>query len=255
MTSGVRLSLSAALSAPWMLMLPAAALANRVGAFGGLNGSVASGGTSCTVCHGAAAGAGSVTILGVPANYALNAQYDLTVRVADPNQVGAGFEIDAENAQGAHIGTLILTDMVNTRVAPGSPGWVTHTSAGVDNSVANWNALGQAAQYLVRWQAPSVASGPVTFYAAGNAINNNFLVTGDRIYLSNTTSQPPVALPGDSDGDGDLDLADWAALRPCLQGPGITATPTPCQFFDTDADTDVDLRDAAAFQRQFTGPQ
>jgi hypothetical protein len=234
--------------------LPPLARANRVGAFGGLNGSVASGGVSCVVCHGAMAGTGMVQILNVPAQYQLNTSYDLIVRVSDPVQVGAGFEISAEDAVGNHIGALILTDPVNTRVAPGLAGFVTHTATGVNNSVINWIALGHAAQYAVRWQAPPADMGPVTFYAAGNAINNNFLVTGDLIYLTNVTTMSPAVVPDDFDGDGDVDLADWTAMVGCLQGPGVMPTNGQCLVLDADQDDDIDLRDVAAFQRNFTGP-
>ena len=64
--------------------------------------------------------------------------------------------------------------------------------------------------------------------------------------------------PGDLDGDGDVDLDDYAGLANCLAGPGVTPTPAPptrvedcLAVFDYDADTDVDLCDFAAIQPAF----
>jgi len=56
------------------------------------------------------------------------------------------------------------------------------------------------------------------------------------------------SLPGDHDGDGDVDATDFIAFPPCLTGPGaINATPA-CDVFDFDEDQDIDLRDFGAFQ-------
>lgn len=61
---------------------------------------------------------------------------------------------------------------------------------------------------------------------------------------------------GDWDGDGDVDLHDFAALTDCLSGPwqqpGFLWPGVAClQAFDLDADGDVDLRDFAVFSRLF----
>ena len=66
-------------------------------------------------------------------------------------------------------------------------------------------------------------------------------------------------LPGDFDGDGDVDLADFAALADCLGGPDTSPTPPPpttteacLLFFDSDTDGDVDLADFARFAGMLT---
>ncbi len=58
---------------------------------------------------------------------------------------------------------------------------------------------------------------------------------------------------GDSDGDGDVDLIDYAAFANCMNGPDQPPLqPTGClEPFDADQDTDVDLSDAEAFTREF----
>jgi len=65
---------------------------------------------------------------------------------------------------------------------------------------------------------------------------------------------------GDADGDGDVDLTDYAAFAECLFGPGVTPSPPPprtvaecLRAFDVDDDVDVDLEDFAGFQNAFGG--
>jgi NAD(P) transhydrogenase subunit alpha len=53
-----------------------------------------------------------------------------------------------------------------------------------------------------------------------------------------------AAALGDCDGDGDLDLEDFACFAECLVGPEGGLLPD-CETFDADADGDVDLYDWA----------
>ena len=54
-------------------------------------------------------------------------------------------------------------------------------------------------------------------------------------------------LPGDCDGDGDLDWADYVCLADCLTGPGGGVL-SGCGTFDAELDSDVDLSDFSRFQ-------
>ncbi|HRX83391.1 MAG TPA: glycoside hydrolase family 16 protein [Phycisphaerae bacterium] len=59
------------------------------------------------------------------------------------------------------------------------------------------------------------------------------------------------AVPGDCDGDGDVDVDDFVnCFEPCLGGPGLTL-PEGCASADLDGDFDVDLRDYALFSQSF----
>jgi len=166
------------------------AMAYREGPPAGMTGSPGSTGNTCMQCHGFAAGPGSVEILGVPTQYALSQTYDLTVRISDPSQAGAGFELSVENAIGTHVGTLSVIDAVNTQL--NTADYINHTLDGVDNSVAAWAVNGNSADYQVRWQAPASPAGPITFWAAGNAIDDNGFNSGDFIYLTNVTAIDPT---------------------------------------------------------------
>jgi len=64
---------------------------------------------------------------------------------------------------------------------------------------------------------------------------------------------PPV--PGDFDGDGDVDLADFSAWDGCLTGPNAGPYADGCQTFDFESDGDVDLRDFAGFQAALGTPR
>lgn len=56
----------------------------------------------------------------------------------------------------------------------------------------------------------------------------------------------------DMDGDGDVDLADYAEFQGCFSGSG-NAAPSGCEAADVDGDGDVDLIDLAAFVSSVTG--
>jgi hypothetical protein len=174
-----------------ILLQPGDVFAFRSGPPPARDGSVVAGGVSCRDCHGNAVGPGLVEILGFPAQYQADATYNISVRIADPIRFGAGFQASVQTAAGQPAGTLIRTDLANTQLSfQSSPPWrgINHTSTGVNNAVANWLAMGDSATYNFQWRAPASDVGAVTAWAAGNAINNDFSLSGDNIYLSNVTS-------------------------------------------------------------------
>jgi hypothetical protein len=185
------------------------ALARRNNPPPGVTGSIASAGNNCSICHVGSSGSGSVQILGAPALYQFNQVYNLTVRVSDPTQAGAGFELSAEDAVGTHVGNLIVSDAINTQINTSDAGFINHTGTGVNNSVLAWAGLGNAAEYDIEWQAPASDVGTVTFYAAGNAINNNGVPSGDHIYTTSVSAIAAPAVPA---------VSTWGLLALTLTG-------------------------------------
>ncbi len=61
-----------------------------------------------------------------------------------------------------------------------------------------------------------------------------------------------VTMPGDFDGDADVDVDDYNFLAGCFSGPGGGA-PLPCNKADFDNDDDVDLLDLATFSTHYSG--
>lgn len=80
----------------------------------------------------------------------------------------------------------------------------------------------------------------------------------DLLVFSGT--QPCNNPAQDADGDGDVDVADYAAFEECVSGPGQLWPGPPvnqvyCACVDRGLDNDVDLYDFVLFQLAFTGSQ
>ncbi|MBX3395723.1 MAG: hypothetical protein KF841_10180 [Phycisphaerae bacterium] len=225
------------------------AFANRAGALPFRNGGTASNGNNCSACHAGSLGhsTGSVQILDAPVMYNFNRVYDITIMVTDTVQAGAGFEFSAESPLGAFLGTPIVSDAVNTRHSSGTGGtnFITHTATGVGNAVANWASLGNTAFYHVQWRAPDSDMGQVNFFAAGNAINNNFANSLDRVYLTSVSTMPATCDKADLTGDSAIDGQDLALFVATWLDPD-NATPREFCAGDMNDDGMIDDLDAAA---------
>lgn len=181
------------------------------GAPAGYTGSPASSFMSCAVCHSGPSGAGGVDLLGRPTRYTPGRVYSIDLRIFDPAQSAAGFEVSVETSQGDAVGELLLADYAATQYADGNTNYITHTLAGHEDSAANWDDLGGAAVFQLQWRAPEVDVGEIAFYVAANAADENGWFTGDTIYVA---AFPAAfnACPPDLDGDGVVGGADLAGL-------------------------------------------
>src|SRR4029079_16925977 len=135
-----------------------------------------------------------------------------------------GFQLTALSGALDGAGTFALVDAskIQLRTEDGRT-YVEHRTAGT------YAGTSGGATWSVRWTAPPPGTGPVAFYAAGNAANNNNNDNGDNIYttvaeslesvvvspFANVTSSAGLASAAggtgvawsDFDRDGDLDVA------------------------------------------------
>ncbi len=145
----------------------------------------APGESTCASCHrGSNNPPGSVKITGLPQSYTTGTRYSLTVTVAESGKMRWGFQITAIRDDGSAAGTFTVTDSNRTQMANGSANgrtrnYVQHTFNGTQRGTRN------TASFTLDWVAPSSDVGRITFYAAGNAANNDGNSSGDNIYLTN----------------------------------------------------------------------
>ena len=161
----------------------------------------------CTDCHTGSPvneAGGSVSISGVPASYLPNQTYALTVTVRHTSQRRWGFELVPLRSNNTMAGVITLTSQRTKAQTFNGKTYVSHDSefAGEDGTFFNQP---DSAMWSFSWTAPSVSSGVVTFYAAGNAANGLNANLGDKIYT--TTA---VATEGSMT---DVDATTWGKIK------------------------------------------
>ncbi len=142
---------------------------------------------NCTGCHTTNplnTPPGAVTITLGSAAYGPGDTIPVSVAVGRVGQMRWGFQITALDASNNPAGTLLVVDTVRTQKAVAGSGreYIHHRSAGTDPGVPD-----AAPGWSLIWVAPAIPAGTVTFYAAGNAANNNGANTGDFIYSTSAS--------------------------------------------------------------------
>jgi len=135
---------------------------------------------TCHDCHGSFdlnSGSGGLIITG-PDEFEANETYEILISLEQTGQTRWGFEFSPLD-----IGTCTITDTQNTQldISEGKT-YVKHTSAGTfagDTPFVVWE---------FEWTAPADPPEDVTFYAAGNAADNDGSTGGDYIYTTSVTS-------------------------------------------------------------------
>jgi hypothetical protein len=158
--------------------LPTLALASSLGPIDGVTGAPGEG--TCVQCHNSYplnSGAGSLAVSGIGATYTPGQTYTVNVTLADPVAARWGFELTALNAAGASVGTFAVPATLQQSTT-GNRNYVKHAVNGT------FPGTPASHTWQFTWNAPAAATGPVTFYVAGNAANNNSAFTGDRIYAA-----------------------------------------------------------------------
>ncbi len=167
------------ISIPFVIIL----MANSSGSPGGKTGSPGDAGSSCTQCHSGTPNQvdGWITTTIPQEGYNPGQTYDVTLIGTHTGVVKFGFELTAEDAAGNKVGTLTITDPLQTQLTNGQSA-ITHTSDGN-------NPVGDMKVWSMSWTAPDPGVDDVAFYASFNAANGNGSTSGDVIYLSNLQVQ------------------------------------------------------------------
>jgi len=135
---------------------------------------------SCTICHAGTAQnvTGIISSNVPPAGYVPGSTYIINAVCTDASRNRFGFEISPQNASGAKLGVLTVTDITRTKLV-GSGKYITHTAAGTSGTgTISWS---------FNWTAPPAGTGDVTLYGAFNFTNHNNASSGDVIKLSTLT--------------------------------------------------------------------
>lgn len=201
---------------------------------------------NCTGCHYSFplnSGGGRVEITGLPASFTPGQSYTVTVTVTHPTARAWGFELTALDASGTSstAGALSVTDSATTlkRDSTASGALRAYLSHNDEAGIAKGKAGSNSWSFV--WTAPAAAVGDITFYAAGNAANNQVSPEDDYIYTTSvvvkSTANPnraPVfgALPDRFPGVGDKISFTVAVSDPDNQPVTITASSLANASFD-----------------------
>jgi hypothetical protein len=136
-------------------------------------------GKDCTTCHGgdAATVPGWITS-NIPATgYVPGERYSITATNWEQEGTRFGFQVSPQNLAGDLLGTLIVTDSVQTQLV-GNGKYMTYTENGV-------NGIGSKS-WTFDWIAPDHEVGEVTFYGAYNS-NFEGHKGSNHVFLSSLT--------------------------------------------------------------------
>ncbi|OZC01634.1 choice-of-anchor V domain-containing protein [Rubricoccus marinus] len=193
-----------------VLALPLLALTYPYGAPSGFDGFD---GTSCATCHrtpdgdaNTNVGTGSVSIT-APDVYVAGQPLAITVAVVNTTEAAPGgsgrlqgFQVSVRDASGTPVGSFDLRGSSAIQFADGNTNYVTHTTAG--NQQSSWT---------FDWTPPAgTPPQAVTVYAAANAANGNSSLTGDYIY----TAQKALALATAGEPGPDESAVQLGAVSP-----------------------------------------
>lgn len=222
---------------------------SRTGAPGELTCAI----TACHIGTPVNSGGGSLTIVGLPANYTLNQEYDITITLSQNGRTRFGFQATIIDDTGKEAGTLTVTDPNRTQSFLGPVGnnarrYITHNTLGTGNNQTSWS---------FRWKAPATSVGRITVYAAGNASNFNGVAdAGDLIYTTSASAQPPapvaaVATVSAASFAQNVSLAQDMIVAGFGSGLSVnvavgTTNPLPIQLDGTE----IEVRDATSTTRK-----
>lgn len=166
---------------------------------------------NCTACHSTFpvdSGSGNVRITGIPKNYLPNQSVPITITVNDSNAVLYGFQMVVVNKLGESVGTLTVPSgspaqmqIVSGFVNGNSRQYIEHTNNGVVPTQFG------SKSWTFNWTPPSVRSGKLSFFAAGNGANSDSTSGNDQIYTTSGSTLSGTAISNfDSDFSSDVSV-------------------------------------------------
>ena len=149
----------------------------------GKTGSPGDGGVTCNTggCHTGTPvtpAVGWITSNIPVGGYQAGQTYTITATATLAGCVRFGFQVSPQSLTGTLLGTLIVTDAVNTQIV--STKYMEQKSAGT-------TGFSNSHPWSFNWTAPVAGTGAVTFYGAFNCSNNNGSSSGDQIFTSTYT--------------------------------------------------------------------
>ena len=137
-------------------------------------------------------------------------------------------------------------------------------SAGPDKQIATGGATilegavsGGTPPYVIEWSPTEGLDNPQLLQpTASPAITTVYTLTvTDSMSDSDNDSVlvTVLGIPGDFDGDSDVDQADFGHFQACLTGPAVPVTDPECMAANLDGDSDVDVDDFGIFQGCVSG--
>jgi uncharacterized protein (TIGR03437 family) len=187
---------------------------------------------------------GKVEITGLPVSYTPGQSYTVTVMVSHPTARAWGFELTAldPNGTSSTVGALTVTTPTTVLKRDSS-------DSGQQRSYLSHNGETGVAQgkpgsnsWSFSWTAPANAVGDITFYAVGNAANNQISPEDDYIYTTSVKVASPSggnrapafsAMPDRVVGVGDRISFSVAATDPDNNPLTITASALTNAAFDS----------------------
>jgi hypothetical protein len=122
-------------------------------------------------------------------------------------------------------------------------GWLAVTpGSGSSSGPANPHSITYAAQSL-----------PLGAYDASITVSSA-QADNSPVLIPVTLLVKPSLVPGDMDGDLDVDQSDFGLFQRCLNSPDLAQSQGDCIGARLDSDADVDQDDADVFSRCHTGP-
>ena len=147
---------------------------------------------NCTSCHGGGTlngftGSVIVNVNGGATTYTPGGPaIPVTITITDAAQTRFGFEVTVLDAANNLVGNL--SALVGSAVSMSGVRQYVYHSIGVTNAT-------HTNTWTFNWTPPTTNVGPVTFYAIGNAGNNDQGSGGDHIYTSNNTITAASSTP------------------------------------------------------------